>query len=647
MVAQRRRERGWKALSGGFFGLFATAAVLALSACGGGAGTSGMSGITAPTASAKTGAAMITLTDAPGDFLSYMVDVVSIKLTRADGTVIETLPMTTQVDFAQLVNLSEIISAKQIPEGSYTAASMTLDYAGATIVIDNGGGTGGITVPAGNLINGTGSSNAPLVAPNTQVTLSLQMPLNQPLVITDGTVANFALDFNLAASNAVAPSTISTATPASAVTVTVNPVLTASLIPDATKQIQVRGPLVSVGTSSYVINLRPFYDNQDSGDQVTVIVTPTASYTINGTAYAGAAGLAALAALPAGTLTSAAGSYNVASMTFTAVSVYAGTSVAGAGLDSIVGTVVARSGNVLTVSNGQIHHADDDVAEYGGSVAATIAATTLVTEDGQTGTFGAQDISIGQHVQLFGKLGTDGSGNRTLDASQGSARLMLTSLNGQVVSTAAGVLTVALQSLDGRQPTAFNFAGTGKTQDATAANYVVSIPSSLALPALSAGMPISLQGFASGFGSGPPYFTAVGLADYANTGARVAIEFPEPGVAAPFVAPLSAANVVMTQATLQGATAGAIFIGFEKIDPATLTTGLSFVADTSTTTAVYAILHKSSETVNSYGSFSDLIAALAGNLNGTVVMRGLAAQGSFDATTGVLTTNTLLVLLGD
>ena len=76
----------------------------ALVACGsgtGGVGTNASSG----TVSALTGAAMVTLTDAPGDFLSDLVNVTSVQLKRADGTVVETLPATTQVDFAQLVEM--------------------------------------------------------------------------------------------------------------------------------------------------------------------------------------------------------------------------------------------------------------------------------------------------------------------------------------------------------------------------------------------------------------------------------------------------------------------------------------------------------------------------------------------------------------
>ena len=152
----------------------------------------------------QSGTAMVTLTDMPGDFLSYMVNVVSLKLTRSDGATVETVPAVTTVDFAKLVNLSEVISAQQVPAGEYTGVALTLDYNSATIVIDNG--SGGLTVPASNIING--ATNNPLVSPNNRMTVSLQLPSAAPLVITNGTVSHLALDFNLSASNTVAPSTI-------------------------------------------------------------------------------------------------------------------------------------------------------------------------------------------------------------------------------------------------------------------------------------------------------------------------------------------------------------------------------------------------------------------------------------------------------
>lgn len=668
---------------------------LLLNACGGGGGSMSSSNPTPP----NSGTAMVTLTDMPGDFLGYMVNVVSLKLTRADGTTVETVPVTTTVDFAQLVNLSEVVSAKQVPEGSYSSVAMTLDYSSAKIVVDNG--AGGITVPAANIINGT--TKSALVSPNSQVTLTLQLPAGTPLVISRGTVANLALDFNLSASNTVAPSTIDSTTMASAVMVTVNPVLVASLTPDLTKQVRVRGPLVSVtntsSQTSYTVDVRPFFtasDDEDRG-QVVVYTNSTTAFTINGTSYTGSAGLTALAALSVGTMTLANGVFDTTARVFTAAQVFAGTSVPGAGLDSIEGTVTARSGNVLTVSHGFLEPRDgggvsggevtsgaagssmgdtsmsnntmgknmggntmgntmgtstgsgDEPGEFEGQALVTVASATMVTEDGQSGTFGPQDISVGQHLQAFGTFGTDSSGNRTLDASAGSVRLMITRAWGQFTSAAGGVVTMSLQALDGRQPATFNFAGTGSSSanDATASAYTVSVPTALPLPTLTAGFPIQFDGFVTPFGSAPPDFTAVTLVNFATANARLHLEWEQSAPTAPFVAPLGATNVMMTQAMLQSATEHVIWIGPVREDPASVTSGISFVPNTAASSMIFAIGHRMSWTFQVYTSFSDFITALAGDLNGTTALQAVGAEGPYDLSTGVMTVNFMAVVLSD
>ena len=53
----------------------------------------------------------VSLTDAEGDFTEYTVDVVALKLYRSNGAVIETLPNTTRLDFAQYVDVTEFLTA--------------------------------------------------------------------------------------------------------------------------------------------------------------------------------------------------------------------------------------------------------------------------------------------------------------------------------------------------------------------------------------------------------------------------------------------------------------------------------------------------------------------------------------------------------
>ena len=617
----------------------------ALVACGsgtGGVGTNASSG----TVSALTGAAMVTLTDAPGDFLSYLVNVTSVQLKRADGTVVETLPATTQVDFAQLVNLSEVLSAKQVPAGTYTSVSLTLDYSTAVVVVDNGAG-GSLTVPAANVVN---SSNAPLTGP---VTMTLQLPVGKPLVVNQGTVANLALDFNLSASNHVAPTAITSATLASGVKVTVEPVLAASITPDATKSLRLRGPLVAVTNTvtdtSYSIHVRPFFRGEGEHGDLVVKTTSATTFTLNGTPYTGTAGLTALAALPVGTLTAASGLFDVATKTFTAASVLAGTSLPGAGLDSIGGTVIARTGPVLTIANGQLCERSGGRVSFVRQTTVTLGNATTVTKEGSAATFATSAISVGQHVELFGTLATDGSGNKTLDATAGSARLVTTPLWGRYTSVASGVVTLNLQQLDGRPVTAFNFAGTGSSlaTDAVAASYTVNVPSALSIGTPTAGTTLRFYGFVAPFGAAPPNFNAVSLVNYALTTSKLRLEWDSPGVTAPFVGTLSPTNVVINQATVQTAEDHTVSIGLDRTDLSTVTAGITLVPNAAATSTGFAIAHRTSRTINSYDTFDLAIAALNTALNGTTRVREIEADGSYNATTSTLSVNHLIVVLND
>ncbi len=83
LYSARQRTHGQFA-----WGLFLVVLVLALalSGCGGGGGTGDVS---------DSGEVVIALTDAEGDFASYTVDVLSLTLTKANGAVVETLPLST------------------------------------------------------------------------------------------------------------------------------------------------------------------------------------------------------------------------------------------------------------------------------------------------------------------------------------------------------------------------------------------------------------------------------------------------------------------------------------------------------------------------------------------------------------------------
>ena len=658
------------------------AGMLMLGACGGGSVGTGSNSTTM--GSPTMGTAMVTLTDLPGDFLSYIVTVDSLQLTRADGTVVETIANSTPVDFAQLVNLSEIISAQQVPSGSYVSATLTLDYSAASIVVDNGT-PAGIPVPVGNIYNGTGA--ALLSSP---VTMTLTLPSGKPLIISPRTVANLALDFNLLATNTVVPLPVTN--PPAAVTssttgvqVWVNPTLSASLMPDTTKQIRVRGPLVSVDTTknTYTINVRPFYNAAGMHGQFVVNTSSTTTFTINGTAYnTQMAGIAALNALSAGTLTAAYGTFNVASSTFTASSVLAGTSVPGSSTDSVEGTVTGITVNsdgtwTLTVNHGRVCRESEDGDEFRRAIAVTVGPNTAVSEQGQSGSFSVKDISVGQHLQLFGTYhetagaaSDDMSNPPTLDATNGSAFLMLTQLWGLVEPNTSSTwgttpfmangtqfngLTLMLQALDGQPPSAFQFAGTGTSSanDANPAAYTVGVPTALSVANVNSG-PARFYGFVTPFGTAqipapPPDFSAVTLVNYANTAAKLLLDWDRPGPTLPFgPLPLSAATgLVMTPTTLQSAEHELIRIGPQVIDPSKISAGLTLQADPAATMTQFAIAHRGSWKFESFSSFADLVTALNTDLNGTTMLLGLFADGPYNSTTGVLSADQLMIALSD
>src|SRR5438093_9614945 len=123
---------GWKLGLKGYVWACVMTAGLLLAACSGG-------GSNDPT-TATTGQAVVSLTDAAGDFLSYTVDVESLTLTRRDGTVVETLPLTTRVNFADYVEMTEFFTAATIPSGTYTSARMRLDFSAADLEVEDANG---------------------------------------------------------------------------------------------------------------------------------------------------------------------------------------------------------------------------------------------------------------------------------------------------------------------------------------------------------------------------------------------------------------------------------------------------------------------------------------------------------------------------
>lgn len=458
------------------------------------------------------GTVNIGITDAAGDFLSYAVDVSSLTLTKADGTVVETLPQKTRIDFAQLVDLTEFVTGATIPAGSYVSAKMQLNYVGADIEVDDGTGHGVSVLPA-NIKDSQGN-------PVTTVSMTVKLDNARPLPIVPGIPALFDLDFNLAASNQVDLSN-----PLVPV-VTVSPLLVADVNPDAPKPHRIRGPLDGVNTQAgtFTLVLRPFNLLQGDHGRLTFATDSNTAFEIDQLSYVGNAGLTALAAKTRFTATVAIGTFDLPNRRFIATEVLAGSSVPFGVDDALTGNVISRSGNSFVVKGAELVRSSGTLI-FRDTVTVNVDTATVVRKEGTIGAFAIGDISVGQRVTVLGTLNLAGT---ILDATGtgGLVRLLVTQLNGTVGSTSTGLVVMNLARIDGRPIGLFNFAGTG-TPDADPTAYEVAT-GALDLTGISGGTPLKVRGFVQPFGAATATddFNAITLINTTKAPATLVVGWP-------------------------------------------------------------------------------------------------------------------------
>jgi len=473
------------------------------------------------------GIAWVTLSDEPGDFTSYIVNVDSVTLTGKTVGAVSAVSTVETVDFTKLKNISELWSSASIPNDTYTSASITLDYTSAVISVMVNGVPQKATVQA---LDGS---------PITTVTVTMNFdPTNQLVVIptyatTDAQL--LAVDFDLPASNTV---DLSVSPPV----VRVKPYLTIATSPPNNKPIRVRGPLInsSVGIGTYTVYVRPFYDEVDSLGSLTIFNSADTIYSINGTAYVGSAGLTVLSQLSAGsTLTAAYVTYQPTATPvavagkFSSLYVVAGSTLEDFYTEGIEGDVIARTGNTLTLRGATLVQNAAEVSSYIDTPDAEVLVGpgTIVTADDTPSFAGLNynSISVGQHITARGIYSLTPAGVTVVDATgtsstnTGSVRLQptQTQLWGSLVSSATGSLVLDLQTINDWPVSVFNFAGTGVSaaQNAAPADYAVDT-GTLALPAGAlVGDPLWINGVMSAFGSAPPDFNATAV----NTEASVQV----------------------------------------------------------------------------------------------------------------------------
>jgi hypothetical protein len=604
------------------------AALLALTACGEGGGvilTPG-GGDNNPPACADNdpdcGQARIALTAATtegnGDFLSYAVDVVSIKLEKANGGTVEALPNRQRVDFASLVDSTNLVSAASVPKGEYVGARIRLDYREAEVSVEVQG------VPtAATVVDDAG---------NTLEIVDVEVALDDAdrIVIAPGTPALFQLAFDLSATNTVNPLT-------SPVTVTAEPLLVASLEPVAEREVAVIGPLVSVDETagSYVADLRPLTSSTVRNGEVTVLTDADTEFEVDGEVLDRADALAAMADLGEDTPTAAVGTLDTAAATFTASQVLAGGSVPGVDRDVVVGNVLSRDGTDLIVRGGSVIRTDDTVVYARGDIRVRLSSTTVVRKDGDDAALDIGAISVGQRISAFGDA-TSSDVDPTLDARAGRVRLHRTRLSGFVVDTDAGAneMRVDLFAIDGRNPAFFDFDGTGSNfaTDADPTDYQVAT-SDLDLADFAADDPMRAFGFVTPFGAAPPDFDASTLVALGDLRALLGLGWGTGGTPDPFSAQgQSGFTVDATNPDL--GLRHFLEVGPRRTDVAQLGSPLRVEPPDSGAT-LYAVSREGKTEL--FHDFGDWMTRVADLLRGGWRMRSLTARGSYDEDTTTLT----------
>lgn len=573
------------------------------------------------------------------DFVSYIGVIDSITLTATDGTLITTLQVPEEVDFAKVSDLAELVEAPAAPSGTYTSATMSLDFSAPQVWVYENGKPVLATVVSAN-----GSPT---------YTVTITFDPSHPLVIGNGVSQRMHISLDLAASNTI--------TPGSPPTVTLQPFVVFSPAPVDSTVMRARGLFVTTESASnyYIQNSRPFYDLQSALGAVNVNINPQTYFSINGISYTGASGLAAMQQLQISTPTLAIGTLdNLSGITpsMNATQVYAGESLENPVADTVTGVVSARSGNSFTLQGATCFQPTSSVALGSfsalASIPVTVGSTTVVSEDG-VGTSGVDlaSISVGQQITAFGTASIDPTtlGCVSLDATAGFIRLNSTRAWGTLNSATSGTAFLDVLSLGNFAPAGLDFSGTGAGGTSSdPANYNVNT-GSLDQSGVAAGTLLAVDGVVTPFGAAPPDFTARAITPGTDTTQQLVIEWENGGSTAPF----SHAGSDYLQVNLADPNIGSIH--YIRTGPASLDLKTLAASPQITTTgaaqnnlqlAVGSVTLTTGISVyNTASGFATALGSTFPASGGTKKIYRLVAYGQYNATTNTFVAGRIFVAL--
>lgn len=468
----------------------------------------------------QVGTPVITLSATPGRFTSYIVTIDSVQLTRQDGNVFQ-LPIVGQiVDLANLKAYTNLLEAPPEPIGTYVAADIFVDYV-------NPNAPAFVTVDLDGVQHTTTLYDPVTQAAAQQQQIHIVFDPNHPFVINDqqSSVINFNID--LEASNLIgAPDSTGTSQ------VTVKPYWNVTAQPAFEKPVFARGLFVLADTKNnqIVMNLRPLHDIFDQPfGALKVNVDPNAYYNVNGVAYVGASGLAAIAALTNVFADLQIGVYGPSSgnpfadlstiePVFNATQIYVGSSLESTLEDQITGTVAGISNGTLTVTGAAFVDRQGDYG-YVQKIPVTVGPNTIVSKDGDATAQSMSSLSIGQVITVqglsalpatvppFTPTSLDATGTLVPGAQ---IRIQNTPLLAQFNSAnSATDALVNLVAVNNLEPLAFLSLDFSQTAGANPASYEIATPTDLS--ATAPGTYLRVDGTMSPLAAGPPFYTATAV----------------------------------------------------------------------------------------------------------------------------------------
>jgi hypothetical protein len=578
------------------------------------------------------------------DFESYIVDIDSITLTATDGTLVEPLSTVEEVDLVNQNSMTELVEAPAVPSGTYTSASVTVDYTAASLWLNLNGLRG---TPVSIL------SNTGAVALSYAVTVTFDP--SHPLVITAGQSVRLHLDFDINASTTV------TSTTASPPTVQVQPFVSMTVAPVDSTVMRGRGLFVVVptgasippGTSgTFIMNLRPFYDLVSALGAVFVSTNSQTYWNVNGVAYTGTAGLTALSAQQVNTPIVAYGTLDNLSgitPTFNATSVFVGSSQESPLAEYLTGTVAARSGDTLLL-RGVSYLTPTGTNIYVSSTPVVIGADTIISQDGVVNpNLSATSVSVGQQINVSGQANVDPTTGDLLglDATAGQVRLQPTSVWGTPKTVAAGSVTLDVLQLGGFEPNAasLDFSGTGTTQNADPSAYIINT-GSLDTSAITPGSVALATGIVAPFGGAPPDFIASAITPGSSTLQTLVVEWIDGGSLDPFPTRTGAGLTLNLDDPHLG-TIHYIRTGPTEVDLKTLPAGLLITTVGADQSNLDLAVGSATLTtgVSVFQSADRFATGLNTALNGVNRVFRLVAYGQYNASTNTFVTSRIRVAL--